>query len=230
MRIMTLKKGRVIAAAACAVALAGTIGIAASFTSQGSAEATVRTGVVGIELAEVAPQPDRLLVTGSPVETDTSVTNTGEDAWIRCRVDYSVDGGVMGKAQWTGGEAVDCEGWMLADDGWWYLTEPVESGSTLPFETIIAFPVFEQVAEGDGFVWKPVTGEIDNAKWKAPSPDPDDDAALMTYCGAEGSVLTETVTAHAVQAKNFEPDFDAASPWGDVEVEGTDVSASKEAR
>lgn len=69
---MKLKKGKAIAAAACAVALAGTIGIAASFTSQGSAEATVRTGVVGIELAEVAPQPDRLLVTGSLVETDTS--------------------------------------------------------------------------------------------------------------------------------------------------------------
>lgn len=69
-----------------------------------------------------------------------------------------------------------------------------------------------------------------NAKWKTPSPDPDDGAALMTYCGAEGSVLTETVTAHAVQAKNFEPDFDEASPWGDVEVEGTDVCASKEAR
>lgn len=230
MRTMNFKKGKTIAVSACAIALAGTIGIAASFTSQGSAEATVRTGVVGIELAEVAPQPDRLLVTGSLVETDTSVTNTGEDAWIRCRVDYSVDGGVMGKAQWTGGEAVDCEGWMLADDGWWYSTEPVESGSTLPFETTIAFPIFEQVAEGSGFVWEPVTGEIDNAKWKTPSPDPDDDAALMTYCGAEGSVLTETVTAHAVQAKNFEPDFDASSPWGDVEVEGTDVSASKEAR
>lgn len=94
---MNCKKGKTFAAAACAVALAGTIGIAASFTSQGSAEATVRTGVVGIELAEVAPQPDRLLVTGSLVETDTSVTNTGEDAWIRCRIDYSVDGGNDGQ-------------------------------------------------------------------------------------------------------------------------------------
>lgn len=230
MRAMNFSKGKAIAVAACSIALAGTIGIAASFTSQGSAEATVRTSAVGIELAEVAPQPDRLLVTGSLVETDTSVTNTGEDAWIRCRIDYSVDGGMMGKAQWIGGEVIDCEGWMLADDGWWYSTEPVESGSTLPFETIIAFPVFEQVAEGSGFVWEPVTGEIDNAKWKAPSPDPDDNAALMTYCGAEGSVLTETVTAHAIQAKNFEPDFEAASPWGDVEVEGADVSASKEAQ
>lgn len=81
-----------------------------------------------------------------------------------------------------------------------------------------------------GFVWEPVTGDIDNAKWKVPSPDPDDDTALMTYCGAEGSVLTEMVTAHAIQAKNFEPDFEAASPWGDVEVEGADVSASKEAQ
>lgn len=227
---MKFKKGKSIAAAVCVAALAGTIGIAASFTSQGSAEATVRTGVVGIELAEVAPQPDRLLVTGSLVVTDTSVTNTGEDAWIRCRVDYSVDGGAMGKAQWTGGEVVDCEGWMLADDGWWYSTEPVESGAALPFETIIAFPVFEQVAEGSSFVWEPVTGEIDNAKWKAPSPDPNDNATLMTYCGAEGSVLNAKVTANAVQAKNFEPDFEAASPWGDAEVEGTDVSASKEAR
>jgi len=90
--------------------------------------------------------------------------------------------------------------------------------------------VFEQVAERGGFVWEPVTGEIDNAKWKATSPDPDDNAALMAYCGAEGSVLTETVTAHAIQAKNFEPDFEAASPWGDVEVQGADVSASKEAQ
>lgn len=102
--------------------------------------------------------------------------------------------------------------------------------ASVPFETTIAFPVFEQVAGGNAYVWEPVTGKIDNAKWKVPSPDPDDDAALMTYCGAEGSVLTETVTAHAVQAKNFEPDFDAASPWGEVEVEDTDVSASKEAR
>lgn len=106
---------------------------------------------------------------------------------------------------------------------------PDAAEHVVPLQTI-AFPVFEQLAEGDGYVWEPVTGEIDNAKWKAPSPNPDDDAALMTYCGAEGSVLTETVTAHAVQAKNFEPDFEAASPWGDVEVEGTDVSASKEAR
>lgn len=216
--------------AAAALALVGTVGIGAAFTAQGSADATVRTGNVGIELAEVAPQPDRMLATGSLVATGTSVANTGADAWVRCRVDYTVDGGKMGPATWTGGEVIDCEGWVLAPDGWWYSTDPIPSGESLPFETVMAFPVFEQVRNGAGYAWTPVAGDMDSSKWKEPSPDPTDDPSLATYCGAEGSVLTETVTAHAVQASNFEPDFDADSPWGDLEIEGADTSSSKEAR
>lgn len=229
-KALNRSKIKTAAVAAAAIALAGTVGVWAAFTAQGSAEATTTTGKVGIELSRVEPEPDRLLVTGSVVACDSTVTNTGAEGWVRCKIDYEVDGGIMGRAAWEGGEAVSGEGWVLASDGWWYATEPLGEGETIPFESTIQFPVFEQVKIDGEWVWAPVTGELDQSKWKVPSPDEGDDESLMTYCGAEGSVLSEQVTAHVIQRKNFEPDFTADHPWGDAEIEGAYASSSKEGK
>lgn len=219
------KGAKKLAAAAVALALAVVVAatsvIAASFTAQSSATGTAKTGKVGIALSvgrvDAAP-----LVAGSTVENKVVATNTADrPCFVRIRVTYSIAETKLGALTWFAPESVAESGWVSAPDGWWYRSEPLEAYGACPLSLATTYTHFEQVKSGEGYMWRPVYGESDPSKWSVPSPDPADDSSLMTYEDVAAAELVATIECEAVQAENFNPDFSADAPWGDVAAETT---------
>lgn len=180
------------------------------------------TGGVDISIQENDAPNFRKLIPERYESNITTINNDGDKCWVRLKCNRSVKD--LENSTWQINEQdanIENTSWFLAPDGYFYSTTPLDVDATIQFEELVSVPVLEQVSSNNGFVWTPVYGERDSEKWNIPSPDPNDDEDVMTYYEPAGGLITSSVVVEAVQFDNFNPDFSAPSPWGDVEIEDT---------
>lgn len=221
---------KAIASLITAIALTAVIGVSASYGGQASVGGVLRTGGVSVCASWNGPTDAPALSTGGSVPVSALVGNAGDSAWVRAKVLYEVEDAPFGAASWEGGERTADTSWLLAPDGWWYLTCPLGAGEEASFSAELPLPAFEQVRSGSGWEWVPALSGTDPDKWSEPSPDPDDDQALRALEDAEGARLRCRVTFEAVQERNFDPDFYGDHPWGGVEADAKGTAEGSGAR
>lgn len=194
-------------------------GVGAFVSHQTHVLNSVRTGTVDVAIVDAGHGLDAApLVTNQSVSHPVTLKATGDECWLRVGVTRSVEGAPFGECSWRAGaaDAALGEGWVLAQDGYWYLTVPLPAGESIGFTELVTLPVFEQVSGPDGYAWGPLSGQEDPVLWTTPSPDPGDDPSLMAYSTGEGAALRSTITVEALQAEAVSPDFASESPWGGV--------------
>lgn len=99
-------------------------GIMAAITQVRSSPASVSSSAVDIELIWTGDGQTKGLQ-GMPVECE--VINHKADSWVRVELTWTEPGVVVGEAN---------NGWILGDDGLYYLTYPLRQGESVPFELL----------------------------------------------------------------------------------------------
>jgi hypothetical protein len=121
---------------------------AATQTYQTEVVNTGRMGQVAISLKEyeldedgneVTYQNGKIVVPGDKIDKIVRISNLGNDAWIRVKVEYLADEGIKG---------IDDSQMVLADDEHWkkigdyyYYTEPVPQGTAIDFMKAFNVPL-----------------------------------------------------------------------------------------
>lgn len=180
------------------------------------------TGGVNITIEDKENNYDKLIPEKFITNT-IDIENIGDKCWIRLKCDRQIAEDFLNSSWQINGNEADTEEtlWQYAKDGYFYYLAPVEHGSIISFTEKVTVPTFEQVENGDDYIWIPVFDNKDVDKFNTPSPDPNDDSGIMTYVEPNNGKITSTIVAQAVQFDNFNPDFSADNPWGDIIVEET---------
>lgn len=169
--MMTTKSKGAAVVGACLIALAAATPFVAARASGGAQQMLsipVSTATVDIRLSDRGLSAEGV-VDDSTVSHEVEVENRGVDAWVRVRTTVSDGNGAeaplddplagmagtpegspsAAEAQGTPLEGdVDDHGFVLADDGWCYLTEPVASGSSFVWRELVCDP--EPMRDGAG--------------------------------------------------------------------------------
>lgn len=180
------------------------------------------TGGVDITIEDKENNYDKLIPEKFITNT-IDIENVGDKCWIRLKCDRQIAEDFLNSSWQINGNEADTEEtlWQYAKDGYFYYLAPVEHGSIISFTEKVTVPTFEQVENGDDYIWIPVFNNKNVDKFNIPSPDPNDDSDIMTYVEPNNGKITSTIVAQAVQFDNFNPDFSTDNPWGDIIVEET---------
>lgn len=208
------RRGLVVASLALAITVSGAGAIANAYVKTHHALAL---GAIDIVLSDEAPVNEQ----GEPYETDDEgryltnltwqeplihrvlITNNEETCWIRARSTLTKDDETFGELTWTmlDGSALDGDCWKLADDGFFYLTYPLENGSTIVFSEVIRNALIDRT-----------TGEILSEDLIEDGVEP------ANATRSVGGTINSCVQVDAMQMANVTPNFEASLPWGGMEA------------
>lgn len=213
-----MRDPKITAAIACAIAGCLAVGTAsASYTAQVETANTVKIDTVDIE-AESSAQADPILLFGSQKATcATTIENKGVACWLRVRIDAA---GPIESVLATGVGTIAGEADGSAHSG--------EADGEAPDDAAGESEAARSDAEsGDA-------SAPGQARWMLGADgcyyllDVLEEGASVEFVEAvshradeswdgEGFDVERQIVAEAVQARAFEPDFEADLPWGDIE-------------
>lgn len=160
---------------------------------------------VCVELESLQAQEGSLLA-GSSVPLWYLIRETGADCYLRCKSEYWATGESNAASEVMAGLVSGV--WPDAFD---YGICPECDGEESSSCSVCCFDPGSWVLAGDGYAYyKPAVSRGQAVPVVVPVQDSSDGQAWG---------ITHKLTVEAVQARHFQPDYSAVSPWGDVRVQ-----------